>query len=60
MEIKRNGSQPSAKGPADWFTGTVRIDPLFQGPIRRVLPAQASRSSRARGPPGIRIRWARR
>ena len=29
MEIKRNGSQPSAKGPADWFTGTVRIDPLF-------------------------------
>jgi quercetin dioxygenase-like cupin family protein len=30
MEIKRNGSQPSVKGPADWFTGTVRIDPLFQ------------------------------
>jgi quercetin dioxygenase-like cupin family protein len=30
MDIKRNGSQPSAKGPADWFTGTVRIDPLFQ------------------------------
>jgi quercetin dioxygenase-like cupin family protein len=30
MEIKRNGSQPSAKGPADWFTGTVRIDPLNQ------------------------------
>jgi quercetin dioxygenase-like cupin family protein len=30
MEIKRNGSQPSAKGPADWFTGTVRIDPLFE------------------------------
>jgi quercetin dioxygenase-like cupin family protein len=29
MDIKRNGSQPSAKGPADWFTGTVRIDPLF-------------------------------
>jgi len=29
MEIKRNGSQPSAKGPADWFTGTVRVDPLF-------------------------------
>src|ERR1017187_7851733 len=32
MEIKRIGSQPSAKGPADWFTGTVRIDPLFQAP----------------------------
>jgi len=29
MEINRIGSQPSAKGPADWFTGTVRIDPLF-------------------------------
>ncbi len=29
MEIKRAGSQPSAKGPAEWFTGTVRIDPLF-------------------------------
>jgi quercetin dioxygenase-like cupin family protein len=30
MEIKRAGSQPSNKGPADWFTGIVRIDPLFQ------------------------------
>jgi len=30
MEIKRIGSQASNKGPADWFTGTVRIDPLFQ------------------------------
>ena len=30
MEIKRSGSQASKKGPADWFTGTVRIDPLFQ------------------------------
>src|SRR3954454_1566697 len=30
MEIKRVGSQTSTKGPADWFTGTVRIDPLFQ------------------------------
>ena len=32
MEIKRSGSQPSGKGPADWFTGTVRIDPLFSPP----------------------------
>ena len=32
MEIKRIGSQPSAQGPADWFTGTVRIDPLFNVP----------------------------
>jgi len=32
MEIKRIGTQPSVKGPSDWFTGTVRIDPLFQTP----------------------------
>ncbi len=31
MEIKRSGSQPSNKGPADWFTGTVRIDSPFMG-----------------------------
>ena len=30
IEIKRNGSQAAAQGPADWFTGSVRIDPLFQ------------------------------
>ena len=30
MNITRAGSLPSNKGPADWFTGTVRIDPLFQ------------------------------
>src|SRR3954454_18743481 len=29
MDVKRSGSQPSGKGPAEWFTGTVRIDPLF-------------------------------
>jgi hypothetical protein len=32
MEIKRNGSQASSQGPADYFTGTVRIDPLLQAP----------------------------
>ena len=32
MEIKRKGSQPSNRGPADWFTGNVRIDPLFEAP----------------------------
>ena len=32
MKIQRIGSQASGKGPADWFTGTVRIDPLFQAP----------------------------
>ena len=38
MNITRIGTQPSAKGPADWFTGTVRIDPLFQpqAPARTV------------------------
>jgi len=30
MEITRIGSQPSVKGPSEWFIGTVRIDPLFQ------------------------------
>jgi quercetin dioxygenase-like cupin family protein len=30
MKITRNGSQASQRGPADWFTGTVRIDPLIQ------------------------------
>lgn len=34
MEIKRNGSQPSGKGPADYFTGIVRIDP-FKRQLRR-------------------------
>ena len=48
MDIKRAGSQPSGKGPSDWFTGTVRIDPLFQAECsgsRRW--ARASPSSRA-------------
>lgn len=31
MEIKRSGSQPSAKGPVEWFTGIVRIDASFKG-----------------------------
>jgi quercetin dioxygenase-like cupin family protein len=32
MEIKRSGSQPSGKGPAEYFTGTVRVDPLINAP----------------------------
>ena len=32
MELKRNGSQHSVRGPAENFTGTVRVDPLFQAP----------------------------
>ena len=38
MDIKPNGSQPSARGPAEYFTSTVRIDPLFKAPG----PARAS------------------
>jgi quercetin dioxygenase-like cupin family protein len=52
MEIKRNGSQPSGKGPADWFTGTVRIDPLFQAPN----PARAAGAS-VTFEPGARTAW---
>lgn len=32
MEITLSGSQPSGKGPDEYFTGAVRIDPLFQAP----------------------------
>ncbi len=32
MKITRVGTQASTKGPADWFTGSVRVDPLFQAP----------------------------
>jgi hypothetical protein len=32
MDIKRNGTQPSSPGPAEYFTGRVRIDPLFESP----------------------------
>ena len=36
MELRRNGTQASTRGPAEYFTGTVRVDPLFQpnGPAR--------------------------
>ena len=52
MQIKRSGTQPSAKGPTDWFTGTVRIDPLFQ-------PASAQRAAGAAVTfePGARTAW---
>ena len=52
MEIKRNGSQPASKGPADWFTGTVRIDPLFQANA----PARAAGAS-VTFEPGARTAW---
>jgi len=52
IEIKRNGSQAATKGPADWFTGTVRIDPLFQpkDPARAV-------GARVTFEPGARTAW---
>ena len=52
MEIKRSGSQPSTKGPVDWFTGTVRIDPLFQA----TDPARAASAS-VTFEPGARTAW---
>jgi quercetin dioxygenase-like cupin family protein len=52
MEIKRNGSQPSSKGPAEWFTGTVRIDPLFQANA----PARAS-GANVTFEPAARTAW---
>lgn len=59
MEIKRAGSQPSGKGPADWFTGTVRIDPLFQAPDPAFVQGASVTLSRGRGLHGTRIRWDR-
>jgi quercetin dioxygenase-like cupin family protein len=52
MEIKRVGSQASAKGSPDWFTGTVRVDPLFQAPA----PARVSGAS-VTFEPSARTAW---
>ncbi len=52
MEIRRAGSQPSGRGPADWFTGTVRIDPLFSAPD----PARAD-AALVTFEPGARTAW---
>src|SRR4051812_23063891 len=52
MNIKRVGSQASTKGPSDWFTGTVRVDPLFQaGAPARVAGASVTFE------PGARTAW---
>lgn len=52
MKITRAGSTPSMKGPADWFTGTVRIDPLFQAePPGQVAGAAVTFE------PGARTTW---
>jgi len=52
IDIKRNGSRPSQKGPEDWFTGAVRIDSLFQAPE----PARAS-GAQVTFEPGARTAW---
>jgi quercetin dioxygenase-like cupin family protein len=52
MDIQRSGSRPSSKGPAEWFTGTVRIDPLFQAQA----PARAV-ASHVTFEPGARTAW---
>lgn len=52
MEIKRIGSQPSGKGTADYFTGTVRVDPLFNPPD----PARVSMAL-VTFEPGARTAW---
>lgn len=52
MEITRIGSQPSGKGPEDWFTGAVRIDPLFAAnDARRAAAASVTFE------PGARTAW---
>jgi quercetin dioxygenase-like cupin family protein len=52
MEITRVGSQPSGQGPAEWFTGSVRIDPLFQpNEHRRAAAALVTFE------PGARTAW---
>ena len=52
MDIKRCGSRPSNKGPGDWFTGTVRIDPLLDPPA----PARVAGAS-VTFEPGARTAW---
>ena len=52
MDIKRSGSQPSGKGPSEYFTGTVRVDPLFQANV----PARSLGAS-ITFEPGARTAW---
>lgn len=52
MNITRSGTQPSGKGPSDWFTGTVRIDPLFSPPD----PARVA-GALVTFEPGARTAW---
>src|ERR1700690_2840547 len=52
MDIKRSGSQPSGKGPVEWFTGAVRIDPLISPPD----PARVA-GALVTFEPGARTAW---
>jgi quercetin dioxygenase-like cupin family protein len=52
MEIKRSGSRPSGRAPGDYFTGTVRIDPLIEAPE----PARV-RAATVTFEPGARTAW---
>jgi quercetin dioxygenase-like cupin family protein len=52
MELKKNGTQPSGIGPEEYFTGTVRVDPLFESPD----PARA-RGGSVTFEPGARSAW---
>src|SRR5712691_10446932 len=52
MQIKRIGSQPSVRRPSEWFTGTVRIDPLFQAPDPALVQGASVTFD-----PGARTAW---
>ena len=52
MDIARSGSRPSGRGPAEWFTGTVRIDPLFP-----VTPPARAAGNAVTFEPGARTAW---
>ena len=60
MEIKRVGSQGSVKGSADWFTGIVRIDPLFEAAEPARVRGASVTFEPGAAPHGIRIRLVRR
>ena len=52
MNIARAGTQVSAKGPGDWFTGSVRVDPLFTAPEPSVVQGASVTFE-----PGARTVW---
>jgi quercetin dioxygenase-like cupin family protein len=52
MEVTRGGSQPSGKGPDAYFSGSVRIDPLFEAP-----PPARARGASVTFEPGARTAW---